>query len=376
VSSAAGRLREQLAAAPARLPLITLYLTERCNSRCVTCDYWRTGSEHVSLERVQNLLPELERLGTSVALLSGGEPLLHPQWREIAATLRGAGIQLWLLTSGLSLAKHARPVAASFQRLTVSLDGTNAATYRAILAKHARPVAASFQRLTVSLDGTNAATYRAIRGLDAFDVVCEGIRAAVTAGLAPGLRVTVQKSNYRELPQFVRLARELGAREVSFLAVDVQNPHAFGRASGFPPGLVLDPSDLAELRQLLDAMEREFAAEFANGFIAERPQKLRRLHQYFAALQGQGAFPPVRCNAPEFSAVLGVHGELSPCFFIRGPSEVQGLETREALDAPAMRSLRDDIRAGRRAECTTCVCSLWRDPNSFANFGIGARQKA
>jgi len=346
VSSAAGRLREQLAAAPARLPLITLYLTERCNSRCVTCDYWRTGSEHVSLERVQNLLPELERLGTSVALLSGGEPLLHPQWREIAATLRGAGIQLWLLTSGLSLAKHARPVAASFQRLTVSLDGTN------------------------------AATYRAIRGLDAFDVVCEGIRAAVTAGLAPGLRVTVQKSNYRELPQFVRLARELGAREVSFLAVDVQNPHAFGRASGFPPGLVLDPSDLAELRQLLDAMEREFAAEFANGFIAERPQKLRRLHQYFAALQGHGAFPPVRCNAPEFSAVLGVHGELSPCFFIRGPSEVQGLETREALDAPAMRSLRDDIRAGRRAECTTCVCSLWRDPNSFANFGIGARQKA
>ena len=27
------------------LPLVTLYLTERCNSRCVTCDYWRHGRQ-------------------------------------------------------------------------------------------------------------------------------------------------------------------------------------------------------------------------------------------------------------------------------------------------------------------------------------------
>jgi hypothetical protein len=32
-----------------QLPLLTLYLSERCNSRCVTCDYWRFGSADVSL---------------------------------------------------------------------------------------------------------------------------------------------------------------------------------------------------------------------------------------------------------------------------------------------------------------------------------------
>ena len=26
-----------------RLPLVTLFLSERCNSRCVSCDYWRHG---------------------------------------------------------------------------------------------------------------------------------------------------------------------------------------------------------------------------------------------------------------------------------------------------------------------------------------------
>ena len=335
---------DQAGAAPPRLPLVTLYLTERCNSRCVTCDYWRTGRDHMTLERVREMLPQLEQLGTRVALLSGGEPLLNPEWRGIAAALAASGIDLWLLTSGLSLAKYATQVAAVFKRLTVSLDGAN------------------------------PSTYQAIRGLDAFEVVCDGIRAAAAAGLAPGLRVTVQKSNYRELPRLVRLAREIGAREVSFLAVDVQNLQAFGRASGLPAGLVLDADDLVEFKAVLDSMEQEFAAQFASGFIAERPAKLRRLHAYFSALQGQGAFPPVRCNAPEFSAVIGVHGDVSPCFFIHGPRDAQALGPAQALDAPAMRSLRADISAGRRPECTACVCTLWRDPQTFASFDLDARR--
>ena len=99
------------------LPLVTLYLTERCNSRCVTCDYWRHGRRDVTLESVQRLLPELEGLGTRTALISGGEPLLNPAWPGIAALLRNAGLELWLLTSGLSLAKHARRAAPLFERV-------------------------------------------------------------------------------------------------------------------------------------------------------------------------------------------------------------------------------------------------------------------
>ena len=96
----------------AQLPLVTLYLTDRCNSRCVTCDYWRHGRANVTVESVERLLPDLARLQTRVALLSGGEPLMHPDWQRITGLLRNAGIRPWLLTSGLSLAKHAREAAA------------------------------------------------------------------------------------------------------------------------------------------------------------------------------------------------------------------------------------------------------------------------
>src|SRR4051812_7086846 len=106
------RCRSRMSSVPStsrlrRLPLVTLYLTERCNSRCVTCDYWRHGRLDASLDLVQRLIPSLESLRTRVALISGGEPLLNPHWHQIASLLKGVGIKPWLLTSGLSLAKHA-----------------------------------------------------------------------------------------------------------------------------------------------------------------------------------------------------------------------------------------------------------------------------
>jgi Fe-coproporphyrin III synthase len=322
------------------LPLATLYLTERCNSRCVTCDYWRHGRVDMSLSAVENLIPSLRQLRTDVVLLSGGEPLLNPDWAAIAALLRKNGMKVWLLTSGLSLAKHACRAAELFDAITVSVDGTD------------------------------RQTYQAIRGLDALDNVCDGIRAAAALGVAPSVRVTVQRANYTQLPGFVALAKELGARQVSFLAVDVANPHAFGRAEAFGKDLTLDLEDLIEFDRILCDMESSCEAEFESGFIAESPAKLRRMFQYFAAIQGRSAYPTVRCNAPEFSAVVGATGTVQPCFFINGPDDARlrdGNLTR-LLNSESMTALRADIRGGERPECKTCVCSLWREPAERGTF--------
>jgi len=318
------------------LPLITLYLTERCNSRCVTCDYWKHGRRDVTLAAVERMLPDLAKLGTHTALISGGEPLLNREWPQIAAALHARGISLWLLTSGLSLAKH---------------------------AARAAPL---FESITVSLDGTCAETYAAIRGVDAFDKVCEGIRAAVEQGSSVGLRVTLQRTNYRELPRFVTLARELGVRQVSFLAVDVANPHAFARQDDFTHGLALTRADVGEFERLLQSLERDHAADFRQGFIAEPPAKLRRLRDYFAALNGDGDFPAVRCNAPEFSAVVNVDGAVAPCFFIPGTPAIAGEGLATALASAPLVELRRTIRAGERPECRRCVCSMYREPAELA----------
>jgi MoaA/NifB/PqqE/SkfB family radical SAM enzyme len=312
-------------------------VTDRCNSRCVTCDYWRHGRDDMSLAAVSRLLPGFAQLDARMVLISGGEPLLNPEWGAIAQLLRDNGLKVWLLTSGLALAKHA-----------------------------ARAVEV-FDSITVSLDGTDRETYLAIRGLDAFDKVCEGIRAAADRGVRPGIRVTVQRANYRQMPAFVRLARAVGARSVSYLAVDVANPHAFGRSDDYQHDLALRPEDLPVFEGILNSMELEHAGDFRSGFIAEKPEKLRRLLQYFTAIHGKGGYPAVRCNAPEFSAVIGATGAVQPCFFISGPGGARLPDLPAALNSVDMMDLRRAIRLGERDECKTCVCSLWRAPGNFEN---------
>jgi Fe-coproporphyrin III synthase len=247
--------------------------------------------------------------------------------------LRESGLRLWLLTSGLSLAKHARRAASLFDAITVSLDATD------------------------------RATYRTIRGVDAFGKVCEGVRTAAASGARLGVRVTVQRANYRQLPQFIALARELGAQQLSYVAIDVANSHAFGRHDGFVSDLALQPPDLPVLERIIDDMLRDHAAEFRTGLIADSPRKLRRIHQYFAAVCGLASYPSVHCNVFDYSAVIGATGRVSPCFFIAGPPPPRGTaRLAEALNSDESMALRQRIRSGARPECTRCVCSLWREP--------------
>lgn len=318
-----------------QLPLITLYLTERCNSRCVSCDYWRTGNADIDLAQVSRLLPQLQRLGTRLVVLSGGEPLLHREWADIAQLLRDSGLKVWLLTAGLALAKHADQASKLFDVITVSLDGAN------------------------------AQTYAAIRGVDAYAHVSRGIRAVVAKGGRVTLRVTLQRANYRELNHFVALAHELGVSEVSFLTVDVANPHAFGRVQPKAADLALGIDDLPVFEHLIAELEHNRAADFSSGFIAQSPGKLRRMLQYFAAVQGRATYPAVRCNAPQFSAVMDAHGQLQPCYFIPGPQVHPRAALTDTLNSDAMIELRSRIRKGDRPECRTCVCSLYREPGEF-----------
>lgn len=329
------------------LPLLTLHLTERCNSRCVSCDYWRHGRVDLTSESVLQLLPSLRALGTRTVLISGGEPLIHPQWIEIAEALRANGQRLWLLTSGLSLAKHAARAAQLFDSITVSMDGAD------------------------------KTMYAAIRGLDAFDVVCAGIRAATGEGAWVSTRVTVQRANYTALPELVSLSRALGAKQISFLAADISNPHAFGRVGTADEQIALTETDLPNFAAVLDTMERVYADDFASGFIAEHPAKLRRLLQYYAAVLDLAPYPPVRCNAPEFSAVMNANGTVQPCFFIAGENGFNATaDFTHALNSEVMRELRSEIRGGRRPECATCVCSLWRARAETADFSLRSERRA
>ncbi len=75
------------------LPLLIFYPTSRCNSRCVSCDWWRhDGADDLTLKEIADVADGAAGLGTRIVAFSGGEPLLRPDVFRAAGAFRGQGI--------------------------------------------------------------------------------------------------------------------------------------------------------------------------------------------------------------------------------------------------------------------------------------------
>ncbi|MEL6403235.1 MAG: radical SAM protein [Chloroflexota bacterium] len=326
------------------LPLLILYLTDGCNSRCVSCDIWQNPRRNMPISLVDSLLETVPELGIRYVLLSGGEAMQHPEWDTIAKKFRAAGVHVMLLTNGLLLRKQ-------IDRVCNAVD-----------------------EVIVSLDGGAAETYEAIRGVDAFQLLLEGMQQVVAAGIPVTTRTTVQAENYHEMPLIVDVALANGASTVSFLPVDVSNPEAFGDRDLMINKNTVSPlavQDTTALANIIDKMTVTHADAFSSGRIAESPDKLHRiLTTYFRALQGESAFEPPPCNAPHFSTVVEVDGRVRPCYFLPtyGRLRPDGERLPQAINWDAARDLRRAYRAGERAECKRCVCPLYKSPRQMLSW--------
>jgi MoaA/NifB/PqqE/SkfB family radical SAM enzyme len=323
------------------LPLLVLYITDGCNSRCVTCDIWKNPRRNMPLALAQELANTVAELGIRWVLISGGEAMQHPEWTSIAQMFRQQGVRVMMLTNGLFIKRQA-------QQLVDHIDD-----------------------LIISLDGGNAQTYHAIRGVDAFDLILDGMRELRDSRLVMTTRTTVQKANFREIPQIIDVALSNGAQSASFLAVDTSNPYAFGDRPTTDPMIALSLPEIAELETMIEHMEQAYAPQFANRQIAESPQKLRRiLVQYFRALHGESHFQSPACNAPHVSTIVEVDGTLRPCYFLPsyGRFKPNGETFPQALNSSPAQALRQAYRTGKRPECAKCVCPLYKSPRELVKM--------
>jgi MoaA/NifB/PqqE/SkfB family radical SAM enzyme len=321
-----------------QLPILILYPHARCNCRCVMCDIWRvTTRDEIEPERIAEWLPELRALGVRRVVLSGGEALLHSRLRDLCELLDAAGIGITVLTTGLLLERDAPWLVQRCDDVVVSLDGPRE------LHNEIRRVPTAWDKL--------ASGVRALRAADPAG------RVRVTG------RCTVQRMNHGVLRATVVAARELGLDGISFLAADVTS-EAFNRPGGWPEErareIALDAAGLAVLASELDALASEHAADFASGFIAESPAKLRaRLHRHFAGLLGVAELEAPDCNAPWVSAVIETDGTVRPCFFQPPLGNIRAAGGLGAvLNSPSAVAWRRGLDVARNEICRRCVCSL------------------
>ncbi|HZT76970.1 MAG TPA: radical SAM protein [Vicinamibacterales bacterium] len=318
------------------LPLVIFYPTSRCNSRCVSCDWWKqTGESDLSLEEIDTVAASTAALGTRLVVFSGGEPLLRPEVFDAARRFRARAITLHLLTSGI------------------------------LLERCAERVAEQFSRVCISLDAADEPLYERIRGVAALHVVERGVRAL--RRLAPEIpvtaRATLQKRNFMQLPRLITRAMDMGLDGISFLAADVSSTGAFGRDERpHPDALALDREEILDFEAVIEQTLVTHADAFASGFVAEPADRLRRLPHYYRALAGGGPFPAVACNAPWVSVVIEASGQVRPCFFHEPIGNVRDAPLADIV-AGNLRTFRHSLCIDANPICERCVCSLktgWR----------------
>ena len=204
------------------------YLTGGCNLACQHCwitpTYQAHGDTggHLDFDLFELAIQEGLPLGLNHAKLTGGEPLLHPDFLRMIDLLKRHNISLTIETNGTLLDKQLAHYLKDKSTLSV---------------------------ISVSIDGAIAETHDAFRGVKgSFEKACQAVQYLVEEGYRPQVIMSIHKGNRGEIEALVKLAENLGASSVKLGMVQ-----ASGRGEKMAErNLTLDFESLLDLGKWVD----------------------------------------------------------------------------------------------------------------------------
>jgi len=299
-----------------RLNTIYFYLTEGCNLRCRHCwiqpKYQGPGQTYPALEfeLFRLIIQEARPLGLSAVKLTGGEPLLHPQIRQILDLIKAEELGLTVETNGTLCTPE----------LAAQLKATSENPF-----------------ISVSLDGVDAKTHEWVRGVaGCYEAALEGTRNLVEAGFKPQIIMTLMQRNKDQMEPMVRLAESLGAGSVKY---NLLQPTARGERM-HQAGATLTVEELVELGRWV---ENGLAASTELRLVYSHPGGFRPLGKLFAERGGD-------CRGCDILRILGVLADGSYCLCGIGettPDLIFGQAGQDPLaEVWANNAILRDIRTG------------------------------
>ena len=325
------------------LPIVILMPHSACNCRCVMCDIWKGNKNLKQLTKgdIKSLLAAFKKFGTKQVVMSGGEALLNPNFFRFCEILQNQHIHITLLSTGLTLQKNATQLLQLVNDIIVSLDGDEE-THDAI-----RHINGAYQKLKAGV--------QAIKSLDPL--------YPITA------RSVIHRLNFRIWEGIIDSAKEIGVDQISFLPADVSS-QAFNREIPWKEQrqqeVALHIEELPELKSIIDELIADYHYDFTNRFIAESPEKIKKIYTYYSALYGLCSFPYKRCNAPWVSTVIEADGTVKPCFFHSAIGNIHNDVLPAILNGTKAKDFRANLDMEQNETCKRCVCYLnlpaWMNP--------------
>jgi AdoMet-dependent heme synthase len=170
-----------------QLRLVAWEMTRACNLACVHC---RAGAcperdpQELTTEEGRRLIDGIAEVGKAILIMTGGEPLLRPDFFELARYARDAGLRPVLATNGVLVTSDVAADIASvgIPRVSISIDGPTAEEHD---------------------------TFRKVPG--AFEASLAGIANLRAAGVSVQINTTLTRRNRGRLALIMGLAESVGA---------------------------------------------------------------------------------------------------------------------------------------------------------------------
>jgi MoaA/NifB/PqqE/SkfB family radical SAM enzyme len=317
---------------------VQIYPTNLCNLKCIFCyqqlkqyDY----SDMLSKDKWFNITKELCEMGVESILISGGgEPLYTPEVTlSIMKIAKKYGLDGRLITNGtLWTSKYInKTIEMKWNHVTFSIDGSNSVTH-------------DFLR------GANGAFGKTIRNVKLFNSFKKKLK-----GEFPilELAMVLNKYNYKEVPEIVKLAYKNEIRNVTVEPVCVNNP------------------DVKKIK--LNKMERDY-------FLKEIIPKAKRLADNFGVgtnfsrlskakfIEKTGELKDVifknrdndffnlPCYEPWLWPKIEANGEVWPCSTVQLKVNLKNSSFKEVWFGDEFNKFRENIIKGNLSEeCKNCV---------------------
>lgn len=265
-----------------------LELTPLCNMNCDMC-FVRLSPEEMrqkgrlrTTEEWISLGKEMCDAGTLFVLLTGGEPLLHPGFREIYTSLKKMGMILTVNTNGTLINEEWADFFAKYtpRRINITLYGKDAFTY---------------QKLCHFPEGFQK-TIKAIKLLQE-----RGVDIKVNGSITP--------ENIEDLDDLFSIVEQL---DVVWKFDTYMYPASRERECMFDDSSRLTADEAAAARvKLIEKREgKDNFSSFARNFLKQG-----------AAAPGDYVAPTVKCRAGRSSFVINWQGMMRPCVMLSSPEE-------------------------------------------------------
>lgn len=258
-------------------------LTPRCSLNCKMCYIRMTPEEMKALGRERTAAEWIElgqqakAAGTVFLLLTGGEPFLREDFREIYSRLSAMGFSIDINSNGTLIDDNV------LSWLTQTPPG----------------------KVNITLYGASRESYGALCGVpEAFDRVCFAIDALRKAGILVSLNATMTPQNAQDAAQIVDFAK---ARDLQLKMTAYVYPGCRRSTDGFPERL---PAEKA------GALTAESQWRYWGREVMERRlNAIRPGEENFFALDDcvYSAETGLRCMAGSSQFWVTWNGELLPC---------------------------------------------------------------